>query len=79
MLHRQEVSKVVVGSRGKSCYQDGTSRKQGVRHMTKTLSAGWTHGETSMNMPRLSAGPKASCRMDETHDRGRRRAGVGGR
>ena len=44
VLHRQEVSKVVVGSRGKSCYQDGTSRKQGVRHVMwrdKDIPEGW--------------------------------------
>jgi hypothetical protein len=46
---------------------------------TKTLPEGWTHEETSRNMPRLSGGQKASCRMDETDVRGRRRAGVGER
>ena len=45
---------------------------------TRMLPAGWTHEETSMNMPWLSGGQKASCKMDETKVRGRRRAGVGG-
>ena len=46
---------------------------------TKTLPAGWTHEETSRNMPGLSGRRKASCRMDEADVRGRRREGVGGR
>ena len=46
---------------------------------TRIIPAGWTHEETSRNMLRLSGGRKASCRMDETDVRGRRRAGVEGR
>ena len=48
---------------------------------TKTLHDGWTHEKTLRNMPRLSGGRKASCRMDETKVRDRRRREVdrGGR
>ena len=41
--------------------------------VTKTLPDGWTHEETSRDMPRQSGGRKASCRMDEIEVRDRRR------